>query len=56
MQDEYFSPTRLVSLVAIAAYLSRPRYLRAVCFLSLYLTANHGISPHSACTSIYDVF
>src|ERR1700751_486556 len=36
---------------ALPCYLSRPRFLRAVCFLSFYLTVTHGISPYSACIS-----
>ena len=34
--------------LAIPSYLSRPRHLRAVCFLSFYITYNNGISPHAA--------
>jgi len=34
--------------LAIPCYISRPRYLRAVCFFSFYLTVNNGITPHCA--------
>jgi hypothetical protein len=39
---------QVLSKLAIPAYLSRPRYLRAICFLSFYITCNNGISSFSA--------